>query len=709
MKGRGFQLGIDRRSLLIFLLILFALGLVSCGKTTGLPTARDGLLDLSEGEGARALAEDHLIPLSGEWGFFWEELLTPEEAFHRQPPEMISSPGYWNLEQEGRQTRPAYGFSTWTLTVKLPPARGPRPVYGLRIPRMVTSYELWVDGERAAVNGRVGTSRDESEPYYRDEVYYFTPRKDTVEILCHISNYNYRNGGMWLPMEWGSQRAVSRDRSTAMAVDLFLCGSLLIMALYHLVLFLYRRNDRTALYFGLFSLTVVARIVATSETAATHFIAAFPWEILVKMELLPHSIGGLLFLLYINNLHDELIHRRVIQFFSLTSGVFFLAVLFLPVRWFNHLVVPMEINLVLGILVILTAAGKMVLHHREGWVILTVGLGVFFVTTLNDIFYARQIIRSVYLMPVGLFFFVFSQAVLLAKMFSNSFKRTEFLSREMQSLNQSMKRFVPDEFLRFLKKDSIRDIELGNQILKEMTILFSDIESFTTMSEMMEPQENFNFLNSYLGRMGPVIRSRRGFVDKYIGDAIMALFPEDPAQAVQAALDMHSILKEYNQDREKAGYAPVRFGTGIHTGKMMLGIIGENERLESTVISDSVNLASRIERLTRTYGLDILISENTLNSLDDPSRFHHRMVDVSKVKGKAHRIAVFEVYDHQDEAMIRLKDETKPLMEKAIWAYLRGELTLAVEGAREVLARNPEDRVARLYLDRARREDRIQA
>ena len=108
---------------------------------------------------------------------------------------------------------------------------------------------------------------------------------------------------------------------------------------------------------------------------------------------------------------------------------------------------------------------------------------------------------------------------------------------------------MPHDFLRFLGKGSIIEVKLGDQVQKEMTVLFSDIRSFTTLSEYMTPEENFKFLNSYLNRIGPEIRSHNGFIDKYIGDAIMALFPERPDDAVRAAVAMREKLREYNDER----------------------------------------------------------------------------------------------------------------------------------------------------------------
>ena len=183
-----------------------------------------------------------------------------------------------------------------------------------------------------------------------------------------------------------------------------------------------------------------------------------------------------------------------------------------------------------------------------------------------------------------------------------SFDKIERQNEDMLRQNKAFVRFVPREFLRFLEIESIVDVKLGDAVQKEMSILFTDIRSFTSLSESMTPQENFNFINGYLGRVGPVIRSRGGFIDKYIGDAVMALFPERPEDAIDAAIELQCTVELYNRHRNNSGYDPISIGIGIHTGSIMLGMIGEAERMEGTVISDAVNMASRLEGMTKEYG-----------------------------------------------------------------------------------------------------------
>ena len=202
---------------------------------------------------------------------------------------------------------------------------------------------------------------------------------------------------------------------------------------------------------------------------------------------------------------------------------------------------------------------------------------------------------------------------------------------------------MPRAFLSIVGKPRIIDVELGDNKREDMSILFSDIRSFTTLSESMMPDENFAFINAYLERMGPVIRDHNGFIDKYIGDAIMALF-KNADDALRAGLAMLDTLDQFNAGRRVAGQQPIAIGIGINTGSLMLGTIGERHRMDGTVISDVVNLAARVESLTKDYKVPLLISEYTWRQLADPNIYDIRSIDVVVVKGKTRPVTIFGVY-----------------------------------------------------------------
>ena len=261
-------------------------------------------------------------------------------------------------------------------------------------------------------------------------------------------------------------------------------------------------------------------------------------------------------------------------------------------------------------------------------------------------------------------------------------------------------RFVPRKFLHLLGIDDIRKVELGQQVERKMTVLFSDIRDFTSLSEAMSPQENFNFLNSYLMQMEPVITAHGGIIDKYIGDAIMALFPDRPDDALRGALAMLAKLDEYNAGRERAGYRAIRVGIGINTGIAILGTVGGFGRMDGTVIGDAVNLAARLERLTKEYQVPLLISEYTLYSLENAEPYAIRFLDRTRVRGKQDNQSVYEVFDADEPHLRTAKRETRKRFEQALACLNLDAPERARELLREVLLAAPDDEAAAVYLAR---------
>jgi len=195
--------------------------------------------------------------------------------------------------------------------------------------------------------------------------------------------------------------------------------------------------------------------------------------------------------------------------------------------------------------------------------------------------------------------------------------------------------------------------------------------------------------------LGPIIRKHHGFIDKFLGDGVMALFSESPDDAVNAAREMQRSLSEFNQTRPKNSH--VRIGVGIHTGTLMLGTVGESRRMEGTVISDVVNVASRLESLTKVFGSGIIVSEETLHKL--ASSFPHRSLGIVRVKGKRQAVSIYEVLSGVDP-LDELKLQTRELLEEALRQYQSSVLNLALDGFGKVLTINPEDQVAKVYAER---------
>jgi two-component system sensor histidine kinase ChiS len=216
----------------------------------------------------------------------------------------------------------------------------------------------------------------------------------------------------------------------------------------------------------------------------------------------------------------------------------------------------------------------------------------------------------------------------------------------------------------------------------------------------MTPEENFKFINSYLSRFSPMITDNGGFVDKYIGDAIMALFPNSPENALKAAKEMIEHVTIYNGHRANCGYRPINIGIGIHTGSMILGIIGDEERMQGTVISDAVNLAARIQDVTKLYKTSVVISQETFVKLDNPMDYNFRFLGRVKVKGKDRAVALFEIYDSESDEKKESKNRTKAEFEEAIMRFSRREFNKAEALLQNVIEADPGDQTAAIFIER---------
>lgn len=277
---------------------------------------------------------------------------------------------------------------------------------------------------------------------------------------------------------------------------------------------------------------------------------------------------------------------------------------------------------------------------------------------------------------------------------------------EAMRLNQTFRKFVPKQFVDHFAKHGSDTLELGRADEDELAILFSDIRGFTGLSEQMSPQELMNFLNSYFLRMNEPIHKNNGFIDKFIGDAVMALFDRptgtntDKAQdAIHAALDLRYAINLYNQHRANCDYPPVNIGIGIHFGPVIIGTVGSDDRMDTTVLGDSVNIAFRLEALAPKYNTDIVISAQTLHQAQAKGLFEYRLLDWVRVKGRKSPIEVYEIIDHQEDKVKQLKLANAELIELGLGYRKQQKWQQAISHFQQALEINPEDTLAIHHLD----------
>jgi len=273
-------------------------------------------------------------------------------------------------------------------------------------------------------------------------------------------------------------------------------------------------------------------------------------------------------------------------------------------------------------------------------------------------------------------------------------------SLEMQrSIARSFHRFVPDRLISLLDRQSILEVLPGDQVSREFTVLFADVRGFTGIAEQLPPELTFYFINQYLSHVQPAIDNNGGIINQFLGDGIMALFPEDSDAAVAGAVAMFEGVRSYNRLRE-ARLPEVRIGIGLNTGALALGTRGVPERLDCGVVGDPVNIASRVEGLTKYYGAPLIISETTFATLRDPERWTLRELDLVVPAGRKQALRVYEVINAENSPLREEKIATLATFRAARTALSAGRFDEALAGFSSCVRASPGDSAAVLLAQR---------
>jgi len=294
-----------------------------------------------------------------------------------------------------------------------------------------------------------------------------------------------------------------------------------------------------------------------------------------------------------------------------------------------------------------------------------------------------------------------SSAIESALLYEKNLQEARDKEETMRRIYEVTAKFVPYEFIESLGHKVITDVKLGDQVEKVVTVLFTDIRDYTSLSEKMTPEETFRFVCSYNEHLGPIIRKHNGFINQYLGDAIMALFPGNAGDALSAAIEIKKDILAFNEKRKLKNKPPIQIGVGMHTGPLIMGITGDKDRMDATTISDTVNTASRIESLTKYYKVGILLSEATLQQIDQPGAFNLRHLGKVQVKGKQEPVSIYECFSGNTEEEIRIKKNTLSFFNEGMDHYLNRSFEPAIKNFQSVIETHPEDLTAGFFLDTA--------
>lgn len=669
------------------------------------PVARAGVLDLR----AWNFERDGIADLRGEWEICWDALLTPDEGNCPSGWSPVPVPRLWSEPDIDGAPANGRGVATYRLRVLL---ADDAPALSLRSGAPFTAFRIWIDGVPRGGSGRVSRSAAESVARAHNRVFVLGERDGPIELLVQNSNHEFRGGGLRRPWGLGTPDQIRNWLARALlSYGAFGAISVLVGLLY-LVQFALRREETVRGYFGMAAVTIGCRVVVSTGTDLSQLlIPGMSFEAVVRTEYLTTALMIVAGSGYFSSKLRDVIPIWWVRVIQLGGGGIGAVAVLAPFSW---TLASLRVTEVFALLSLFTGLIGYAIAFRRGKPYVGLNLAamcLFGAAVVHDVVRVETGFGA----PIELFSFfmviwLFTEAWAMLRSYNDSFRTIETLSqdllesnRELRETNAAVTRFVPYEFLERLDKRSLSEVKLGEHVEADMNVMFCDIRAFTGLVEGMDSEEAFAFINRFLQRMEPVIHAHGGFVNQYLGDGIMALFPAEGDAAIRAGIEMTEALRSMNREQGDGNLTKeVQMGIGLNAGSLMLGTIGGTERLSGGVIGDAVNIASRVEALTKIYGTPFVTTGETVASLAERRDFELREIDRVTVRGRQDAISVYEVIDALDEESRSNRIANRDHFDPALRLYLEGQWALALPGFEECCVRDPLDRAAELLAERCR-------
>lgn len=424
------------KQIFVLLLLFLILTITSCHGVIPMDSAdpisaKGGILDLR----GLDITQRGVLTMNGEWEFVYGAHIPPEEthgSLWSEKAQIIQVPSTWKGYVYHDQPIPGTGIATYRLTIFTDPS-APK-ILSLLIPAWESAYTLYINGVEARSAGIPGTDHINTISSWQPQVVSFITGEGILELVFHISNFTHARGGTAMVPFIGTPDGIRQMREKGIGTKLFTFGSLLMISIYHFVIFLLRRKEKTVLYFSLFCLVMGIRALVVEEHCLVLIAPMIPWDMHVRITYLALSLLVVFPTLFVNNLFKE-DFNRVFSKILIVAGILFSAAFALtPTVFFTDLIIPLYVLIAIMSIFFLLTMSVASYRRREGGILFLVGFSMFFLAILNDMFFHQHILATGTIVPIASLLFVSLQAIVLARRYATSYVRIEELSTEKTRL-----------------------------------------------------------------------------------------------------------------------------------------------------------------------------------------------------------------------------------------------------------------------------------
>lgn len=617
-----------------FVLVLLALSLytISCTKEEHL-YASNGTYDISD------INIDTVYSLKGAWGYAEKEFVSPSLPLEK----------YTRFEsiEEGWTTytspQPVQGYASYAIKIR---GFEPEKVYALHFTRTSSAFTVFINGKQFYTSGTPGRNFEE-EIFDWNANTVILPLRDETEatIVIHLSNFHDRNPGVETPFLFGLYTTLQSKKAIDKLISSCIFSVLLSMATFFVSLFLFYRKETSARVFGLLCYSFAIRTICYNDFLLKDFFPNISPILMFRLGYFTFPLCAMFTFFFIINL-----------FVRKTSNIFYILIIPAVLYCLLTLVAPMHIfvdMLVIAQLYILFLAIiaciiviYALIRKAPFALLFLISLLLFIGAAIFDGLISNGIINNVpFISHFAILLLLVPMAFIVIRHFSAAFKTQEQIIAGIEKTNTSFKRFFPNEFLQFLHKANITDISLGDNTYENMFVSFIHLGIKTELESNIEREELLALYNTVVKTANPLVRKYDGFIDKYLTEGLMVLFYGTAEKAVNCIIDIVQLIKEFNLHRQEHDLPAIHVSSGIHYGRLLMGTIGEPERMDTTVISDVVNISSRMHSYATEKSVKIIISEAVREQLPESYWRTHTCFYHGKIQfhGKKHLTNVYEV------------------------------------------------------------------
>ncbi|MGO0062548.1 ATP-binding protein [Brevibacillus fluminis] len=419
--------------------------------------------------------EDGVVTLDGPWAFYWNRLMEPGDFTDGSPGGAwtVTIPAQWESYSVGGQALANEGYATYRMKFVLSAEAAGQPL-GLYVNNVASAYRLWINGKPLNGLGIVGTDAASMVPRNYPKVYFFLPRPGDNELVIQVSNFVQRTGGIWESIDMGAAEEIASLHRNRIMVWTFVTGCLLLMTVYTLFLYLLRKQERAALWFGLICLAICTRSSLLGESFVYVLFPGLSWEWGVKLEYLSEIVTILSLAAFVNKQYPQDAILRIFPLFAAGLGAFGAFVLATPAKVYTQLMVPYIIVLLLPVfLYVMYIYIRAALRRRTGSRSNMIGFLVFFLTVIHEIFYYTGFVAFGGLVSFGLLFFLLTQLLNLSFLFTRAVTQSELLSIELNKVIASQEETIRQ------RTSSLQalnlQLEQGNQELSRIETIRSTL------------------------------------------------------------------------------------------------------------------------------------------------------------------------------------------------------------------------------------------